>query len=356
MRTNMEIKKRLGLTISLVLFIFGVMLTAMLLTALVFLLLHYTGTVPIWRSARPGHNGGVLRIGIIAGMAAFSILLGTAIAGFLSRNALNPIRKVIAATHKVAEGDFSMRLELKGIHELEELSHSFNRMAHELSTIETLRGDFINNFSHEFKTPIVSVRGFAKLLRDGNLTESERQEYLDIIIAESERLASLSTNILNLSKYENTEIITDKSPFRLDEQIRRAVVLAEPKWAAKEIVINLDLDEITYNGSEDLTQQVWLNLIDNAIKFSHRHGTVGIRLYREGSGICFTIRDEGIGMNDETKTRIFTKFYQGDISRVKSGNGLGLAIAQRIVQLCGGSIGLRSEEGTGSTFIVVLPE
>lgn len=204
---------------------------------------------------------------------------------------------------------------------MEELSHSFNKMTQELAGIETLRRDFINNFSHEFKTPIVSIRGFAKLLKENNLSEEERQEYLDIIITESERLAVLSTNVLALSKYENLEIITDKAPFRLDEQIRKTIILMEPRWTSKEITVNVELNKIIYNGNEDLIQQVWLNLLDNAIKFSYKGGLINITLEAVNEGVRFAIQDDGPGMDDQTQVHIFNKFYQGDISHSKKEMG-----------------------------------
>jgi len=262
---------------------------------------------------------------------------------------------VIDATHRIAEGDFTARVEIKGISELEELSQSFNKMAHELSSIETLRMDFINNFSHEFKTPIVSVRGFAKLLKDGDITENEKQEYLDIIITEAERLAELSTNILNLSKYETIKIVTDKSPFRLDEQIRRAVVLTERKWAVKNIAVNVDMEEVIFNGNEDLTQQIWLNLLDNAIKFTNAGGVIDIKLLNWNGGFRFVIQDNGVGMDEQTAAHIFDKFYQGETSHAAPGNGLGLAIVKQIVTLCGGTISVQSKTGDGSSFVVSCP-
>ena len=161
---------------------------------------------------------------------------------------------------------------------MEELSESFNKMTQELSSIQTFRSDFINNFSHEFKTPIVSIRGFAKLLKEGDLTEEERQEYLDIIISESERLADLSTNVLNLSKYESIEIVSDVKPFRIDEQIRRTLVLLESKWEKKDLDMNVELEEIVYNGNAELLQLIWINLLDNAIKFTKNNGNIQIRL------------------------------------------------------------------------------
>lgn len=190
--TNVKIKKKLGLTLSLVLFVFFVMLAAMLLTGGLVLILHLAGVMELWYEGNvemhePIHFG-TLRV--ILSMAIFSTVLGTAIAAFFSKKILKPIRKVVDATHKISQGDFNVNVDIRGAYELEELSSSFNRMAHELSTTETLRSDFINNFSHEFKTPIVSVCGFAKLLKSDNLNESDKQEYLDIIIAESERLGA----------------------------------------------------------------------------------------------------------------------------------------------------------------------
>ena len=352
---NNKIKKRWGLTISLVLFVFAVMMSAMLLAGLIFVILNYTGILILIENAQPDYRGGGSPIRIILPMMTVSILLGTTIAAFFSKKALNPIRKVIDATRQIAEGNFNVQVEMKGIHELEELSRSFNKMANELSSVETLRRDFINNFSHEFKTPIVSIRGFAKLLKDGDLTEEEKQEYLEIIIAESERLAGLSTNVLNLSKYEAIEIITEKTPFRLDEQIRRAIALTETKWADKSLEIDVILEEIVFNGNEDLTQQIWLNLLDNAIKFSNIGGTLHIRLSKWNRGIRFIIQDEGIGMDDKVKSRIFDKFYQGDHSHKKTGNGLGLTMVKRIVDLCGGTVEVESEIDKGSVFTVTLP-
>jgi signal transduction histidine kinase len=303
--------------------------------------------------AQDGHDENP--IGALFLLIGLCILLGTTLAAFFSNIALKPIRKVIGATNKIAEGDFSVRVNIKGIHELEELSGSFNKMAQELASIETLRNDFINDFSHEFKTPIVSVRGFAKLLKEGDLSDEEKQEYIDIIITESERLATLSTNILNLSKNESIGIITDKTPFRLDEQIRRVVVLTEPKWSTKDITMNVNMEEVIFVGNKGLTQQIWLNLLDNAIKFSEKGSPINIDLSKWSGGIRFTIKDDGIGFDDAIKTRIFDKFYQGDPSHNKSGNGLGLAIVKKITELCGGTIEVQSELGKGSAFTIMLP-
>jgi len=350
-----SLKSRWGLTVSLVLFVFAVMVTAMLLSVLIIVILHNMGVLPFLQDSRPEQDGvgGILRVIVV--MILSSIVLGVPTASFFSRIALRPIRKVVEATHQVAEGDFSVRVDIKGIHELEELSLSFNRMTVDLASIETLRSDFINNFSHELKTPIASVRGFAKLLKDGQLTEEEKREYLDIIIVEAERLSQLSTNILELSKYENTEIIPDKTLFRLDEQIRRAVLITEPQWATKGININVEMDEVLFEGNEDLTQQIWLNLLDNAIKFSRSDSMVDLRLVHVHDGVLFTIQDSGIGMDEATMGRIFDKFFRGESSHAGVGNGLGLTIVKRIVDLCGGKIEVSSEPEKGSVFTVFLP-
>ena len=339
--------KKWSLTASLILFVFAVMLVVFAIAGAIVALRYHKG---LFSFSNAGSTAS-FSFSIIA----LCIFLGITLTGFFSKKALNPIRKVIRAIHKVAGGDFDVHVDIKGVGELEELSQSFNKMTHELASIETLRSDFVNNFSHEFKTPIVSIRGFAKLLRDGNLNEEEKREYLNIIIAESERLAELSTNVLNISKYENIEIIADKAPFRLDEQIRKVVVLTEPKWSAKDIAINAELDKVILDGNEDLIQQIWLNLLDNAIKFSHQGGMININLKSTDDGTLFSIHDDGVGMDEQTRARIFDKFYQGDTSHAKAGNGLGLAIVQRIVDLCGGTVEVESEPEKGSIFIVLLP-
>ncbi|MGG2106657.1 HAMP domain-containing sensor histidine kinase [Lysinibacillus pakistanensis] len=336
-------KRRLNLTITLVLFVFGVMVATFVTLIIMGTLLDYFGVITLPESQNP-----------LFVLFFFCVVTGTSITAFLSKKALNPIRKVIESTHRVAAGDFSVKVDIKGIGELEELSESFNKMTQELSSIETLRSDFINNFSHEFKTPIMSIRGFANLLQKNDLTKEERQEYLTIIITESERLATLSSNVLMLAKYENLEIVIDQAPFRMDEQIRRTIILMEPKWSVKDLDINIELEEVTFVGKEEFTQQIWINLLDNAVKFSHYGSYINITLAEEGNEIRFTIQDQGVGMNKATKARIFDKFFQGDTSHARTGNGLGLPLVKRIVELCDGEIMVQSELGIGSIFTVIF--
>jgi signal transduction histidine kinase len=346
-------KKKWGLALYLVVFIFAIMIAAMLLAGL-FLFVFNMTDIEGFTLSYTATNVGWIRL--FVRMIFFSCIIGVTLATIFGRKALKPIHRLIDATRKVAEGDFSTSVEIKGIYEFEELSNSFNKMTRELSSIETLRSDFISNFSHEFKTPIVSIRGFAKLLMEGNLTEDEKQEYLNIIMTESERLSNLSENILNLTKYEAIEIITEKKPFRLDEQVRRAILLTEPKWGEKEINIDIEMDAVTYNGNADLMQHIWLNLLDNAIKFTNKGGTIGVQLINSSDTISFCIQDDGAGMDEETVRHIFDKFYQGDKSHKQAGNGLGLAITKRIVELCGGTIHVDSSVQKGSIFTVVLPK
>jgi len=291
---------------------------------------------------------------IVAVILVF-VFLGIALTALFSKHALKPIQSVIRAMREVEEGQFHTRIDLRGIREFEELSQRFNKMTQELAGMEALRSDFVNNLSHEFKTPITSIHGFAELLKYSALSDDEKSEYIDIILVESKRLAELSTNILSLSKYEHIEIVSKKDDFQLDEQIRHTVALLEPKWSARNITITAELDEVTFHGNQDLTQQIWLNLLDNAIKFSHIDGAIHIKLCQQNGEICCAIEDNGIGMDAKTTAHVFDKFYQGDASRKSAGNGLGLAIVQRIVQLCGDRVEVQSEPQKGSVFSVFLP-
>jgi signal transduction histidine kinase len=283
------------------------------------------------------------------------IIVGTIVSLFMGRIPLRPIRKVILAINKLAAGDFSVKLSISRPPELKELADSFNRMAKELGSLEMLRTDFVNNFSHEFKTPIVSIKGFAEMLKYDDLTDEEKSEYLNIIINESGRLASLATNVLNLSKVENQAILSETHPYNLSEQLRRCIVMFEPKWEEKKISFSLDIDEIKFEGNEDLLSQVWLNLLDNAIKFTPNGGSISISLKNTNRQLRFSIRDSGCGVDKQTANRIFDKFYQADSSRASAGNGLGLTLVKKIVELHHGTIACSSEENDGAEFVVILP-
>lgn len=294
-------------------------------------------------------------IGPIIVLIISSTIVGTTLTAILSRIPLKPIRNIVKAFNKVADGDFTVRLPISSIEEFNVFAKSFNRMVEELGSLEMLRSDFVNNFSHEFKTPIVSLRGFAKILKNPNLSEEERNEYLDIIISESDRLSELATNVLTLTAIENVNIVSSKSEFDVSEQIRRSVLMLESKWSNKKLKLIIDLDDISYIGNEDLLNQIWINLIDNAIKFSPDNGKIKIKLKICEKGIMFKVMDNGYGMDEENQKHIFDKFYQCDESHSTEGNGLGLAIVNKIVKLHQGEINIESEVGVGTVFTIILP-
>lgn len=286
-----------------------------------------------------------------------SVIIGTCISAAVASKIVGPVREVKKAMHRVEKGDFSQRLEVTGFNgEIDELIESYNKMAQELGGIEMFRENFINSFSHEFKTPIVSIQGFAKQLKKENLSEEKKQEYIDIIISESKRLTNLSSNILMLSKLENQQIITDKTSFSLDEQIRNCILLLEKQWTAKDISFDIDMQEIQYTTNAEMLSQVWVNIIGNAIKFSPEGSSIRIKLFKEGDVITAEITDRGIGMDQQTISHIFERFYQGDRAHASEGNGLGLPLVKRIVELCNGNIRVESQYGKGTNFIVTLPE
>ena len=268
---------------------------------------------------------------------------------------LKPVSALTEGTKKVAQGDFNIVInsDINRHDELSDLTGSFNKMARELSLISMLNNDFTNNVSHEFKTPISSIQGFATVLLGTNLTDEQR-EYAEIIAYESARLTKLTTNILRITKLENQVIITDKSDFFIDEQIRHSYVLLQKDLDEKNIEIDFELSQINYNGSPELVQQIWHNLLGNAIKFTKVNGKINIGCYIKDGKAIVCVKDNGIGMDKTTKTHIFDKFFQGDKSHSGHGNGLGLSLVNRIVELCGGTIDVISELGKGSEFIVYL--
>ncbi|NLU25390.1 MAG: HAMP domain-containing histidine kinase [Clostridiales bacterium] len=287
---------------------------------------------------------------------AISAILGTVLSVLISRWYLEPLSRLMKATQAVANGDFSVRVEpKKARREVAEYIRSFNKMAEELGSLEILRTDFVNTFSHEFKTPIISIRGFSRLLQSDSLTAEQRKTYTDTIIRETERLADMSTHALLLTQYEHTEIVTGKKNYSLDEQLRSCIRLQERFWLAKDITVEGELDNTVFYGSEELVEHIWDNLISNAIRFTPPGGQITVLLRQEPGEVCVSISDSGIGMDENTVHHIFDKFYKADLSPQSSGNGLGLAIVQRVVQLCGGSVRVFSRLGEGSTFAVTLP-
>lgn len=286
-----------------------------------------------------------------------SIVLGTGIALLTIKFPIKAVSRVVAQINRLASGDYKTRLDvgepLNSHPAFKNIKLSFDKMAQELEQTEMLRNDFINNFSHEFKTPIVSIAGFAKLLKRGDLTEEQRQEYISIIEEESLRLSYMATNMLNLTRVENQSILTDIVCYNLSEQLRSSVLLLEDKWTRRELDIEIDFDEFYVYANEEMLKQVWINLLDNAIKFSPTGGAVRLSVERRGEGVLVSVVNEG-DIPPESRPKIFNKFYQADESHTEEGNGIGLSVVKKIVELHEGGVELRCEDGL-VIFDVYLP-
>ena len=289
-------------------------------------------------------------------LCLIGLMVGGGLTQFMGRVFFEPINKLGDAMNRVAEGDFSVSLEEKNSSpEIANIYDKFNLMVKELNATEVLQTDFVSNVSHEFKTPINAIEGYATLLQDGEgLSPDEQEQYVDKILFNTQRLSSLVGNILLLSRIDNQAIPHKGAPFRLDEQIRQAIVLLEPEWVKKDIEFDVEMEDITIEGNENLLFHVWNNLIGNAIKFDPPNGLINIKLHKSGGKAVFQIEDSGPGISEEGLKHIFDKFYQEDSSHKQEGNGLGLALAGRIVSLHGGSISATNLPGGGCRFTVEL--
>lgn len=285
-----------------------------------------------------------------------TLIVGLFLSSLLSRTVLSSITRLSGEMRKVAEGDFSLKLDTESrINEIQDIYSSFNQMTKDLASTETLQTDFISNVSHEFKTPINAIEGYAMLLQDNPQLQGEQGEYINKILFNTKRLSELTSNILLLAKIDNQSFPAKTSFYRLDEQIRQAIVLLEPKWTEKDIYLDVEMEEADFKGNEPLLFHVWLNLIDNAVKFNPPGGSVIIRLKVSGSNVLFTIADNGPGIKEEEQGRIFEKFYQSDSSHVSEGNGLGLALVKKIVDVHKGTIQVENRVEGGCLFTAVLP-
>lgn len=264
------------------------------------------------------------------------------------------MEKLINGLDEVAKGNLDVELSLKYSGEYKAIYENFNRMVKELKNADEQQKQFMKDFSHEFKTPINSVKGMAEYLAVNDLPEEEEKEYLNIMAKEAGRLSQLSQNTLLLSKLENMELIRKKEKYRLDSQIRNCAILQLPAFETKHISLEVNLPEIWYFGNKELLDEVWTNLLDNARKYSSEHTTVSVNGRKTEEGIRIEVKDEGQGMDDDIVSHIFERYYQGDDSHETSGFGLGLSIVKRIVELSGGSICVESRVGKGTSFFVCL--
>lgn len=288
-------------------------------------------------------------------LISVSLLVGILVTIQLSRYFFNPIKKLGEAMGKVADGDFTVELNSRSTaKEIQEIFTGFNLMTHELRSTEILQLDFVSSASHEFKTPISAIEGYATLLRSSEDLTAEQRECVEKIIFNTKRLSSLTSSILLLSKLENQEIPTNRSKFLVDEQIRQSVVALETQWERKNIELDVDLCEAEYYGNALLMRHVWDNLISNAVKFSPENGIVRIHLAKKLGRIIFTVEDEGPGIPEESLRHVFDKFYQADSVHKQEGSGLGLALVEKILKLEKGAVTAENRENGGCRFTVTL--
>lgn len=288
-----------------------------------------------------------------------SVPVGMLVALAASLVPLRPIRELINSMDKLASGDFSTRIRAGAVMQMYppyvNVTQSFNKMAEQLESTERLRGEFINNISHEFKTPLVSIAGFATILRKGGLEPEKQREYIAVIEEESLRLSHMATNVLNLTKVENQTILTNVTTYNLSEQIRSCFLLLENKWASRDLNLDLEFTEYTIRANEEMMKQVWINLLDNAIKFTPDGESIRVQIRKPGDVLSVSVCNTGVEIPEASRERIFQKFYQADESHATEGNGIGLAIVKQIVTLHGGTVTLGSQRGV-TEFTVTLPQ
>ena len=346
-----EKRQRFAMTLLFSIVCFCIQLVTVVIAGVLLWFLYRAGIIS--HDTTPTHNR------VIQFMALFSLIIGSATAFLVAKLPLKPVNRIVSRMYRLASGDFSTRLEygnpIAAHPSFLAMSDSFNKMARELESTEMLRSDFINNFSHEFKTPIVSIAGFAKLLKRGKLPPEQQREYLDIIEKESLRLSYMATNVLSLTKVENQTILSDVTEFNLSEQLRSCILMLERKWESKRLDLQLEFEEHSICANEELLKQVWINLLDNAVKFTPEGHTVRVRIEEGDTSLLVTVMNTGSEIGPEDQEKIFRKFYQADQSHSTQGNGVGLAVVKRIVDLHGGEVSVSSAEEV-TAFTVKLPK
>lgn len=346
-----EKKHRFALTLLVSFFVFVIIAVALSLAVGIMYLLLAINAIDSIDAKFELHD-------IVVLMSVISMVIGFIVTMFTSRFSLKPFNRITDQLDRLAKGDFKARIEFSkplGYHPtFHSIETNFNRAASELEQTEMLRKDFINNFSHEFRTPIVSIAGFAKLVRHGNLSEEQKNEYLEVIEEESMRLSYMATNVLWLTKVENQSILTDVTSFNLSEQIRNSVLLLVDKWTSKHVGMELNFKEHRIYANEELLKQVWINLVDNAIKFSASNDKISVDITEGDSLITVSVANNG-EISKDALPRIFNKFYQADESHSSEGNGIGLAIVKKVVELHNGEINAECKDGK-VIFTVTLPK
>lgn len=284
------------------------------------------------------------------------LIIGITSSTFVGKVVLSPIKKIRDSMTEVSEGNLNISInEASRFDEIEDVNHAFNIMVKELRSTEIIQSDFVSNVSHEFKTPLTAIEGYTTMLQADDLSEEEIKEYTNKILFNTNRMSKLVQNILLISKLDNQGIDSKKEIFSIDEQIRQEILATETTWLEKNIDFDVDLDSVQFYGNSSLTSHVWSNLLGNAIKFSPNGGKIIISLKKLDTNLVFSISDEGEGINEDSKKYIFNKFYQLDTSHKQEGNGLGLALVKKILDIYDGEIDVQNLENKGCKFTVKLP-
>ncbi|WP_019910899.1 sensor histidine kinase [Paenibacillus sp. HW567] len=314
------------------------------------------GTKAMFVEQRPPSSSSFM-VKWVINFLTYSLIAGSLLILVAAVFLIRPIKKLTKATKQIADGDFSVKLNIKQKGELGTLARSFEEMMHDLQQLEQMRREFVSNVSHEVQSPLTSISGYAQALKQVDIAEHERSRYLDIIIAEANRMSKLSDSLLKLSLLESQSRQLRLTPFSLDEQIRRVIVAIQPQWSARNISFELDLKPVRVMADYDQLNQVWTNLLGNSIKFSKDGGIINVSIQQDVKNVLVTISDNGIGISPEDQKRIFERFFKADRShsRKYSGSGMGLAIVKQIVSLHQGDIQVESELGRGTAVIVTLP-
>jgi signal transduction histidine kinase len=340
-----KVKQKMPMVFYLTVFIFAISCITAIIAFFLYVIFVYAGFMTeitlIW-----------LVLVLLFGSAVISTSL---VRGLGNKIIFGSLRQITRASKAVANGDFSQRLEPPREKEIAELCDSFNEMVDKLGSNELLARDFVSNVSHQFRTPLASIHGYAQLLEDDSLTDEEKREYIDVIKEKSISLSNLINDVLELSRLEHLSASIERELFSIDEQLRKCVIAYEESLSEKKIDISLELQSVLYLGCKELMAEVWNNLLENAIKFSDEGGKINVCLQSDFDNIYISVRDFGIGMSDETKTRMFDRFYRGKEVRNISGCGLGMSMVKNIISKHGGEISVESELGKGSNIIVVLP-
>lgn len=290
-------------------------------------------------------------LGTLVGMVAVLVPLNTVV----YRRRKRELNTLSDAIQRVVGGDYTARIPLEKTGQMLPIYEGFNKMCAELESIKILRNDFINSYSHEFRTPIASINGFAELLLEKELSEKERRQYLEIIAEESERLTKLAGNTILLSKLSSQQIITDLEEYDLSEQVRQCSIILSKSWMEKKLEFNGEFSSVMYLGNKELMKHLWLNILGNAVKYTPMGGEITVKVQMENNRIFVSISDTGEGIDEAALEHLFDPYYQGDSAYARQGLGLGLSIAKRITELCNGTITVESRKNEGSCFTVVLP-